>query len=63
MWIWQITRHPIRPQLGETDTLSNDIMHVDVPKVARDLEQRFGQKAWLSGPFGTAIFPPERDMS
>jgi uncharacterized protein (TIGR02996 family) len=50
------------PQIGETDTLSNDIMHVDVPMVARDLEQRFGKKAWLSGPFGTAIFPPQRDM-
>jgi hypothetical protein len=50
------------PRIGETDTLSNEIMHVDVPQVARDLEQRFGKKPWLSGPFGTAIFPPERDM-
>jgi hypothetical protein len=50
------------PQIGETDTMTNEICGLTIPEIARSLEARFGKKAWLSGPFDTAIFPPERDM-
>ncbi len=49
------------PQIGETDPDSNDVMSIEIPPAARELEARFGKKAWLS-PRLTRTFPPGRDQ-
>ena len=50
------------PKIGETDPSTNEIVALEVPPAARELEARFGKKPWLSFELVGTMFPPERDL-
>ena len=50
------------PQIGETDTDSGEVMWLAITPEARELEARFGKRAWLSSPIRGITYPPSRDQ-
>jgi hypothetical protein len=50
------------PQIGETDTDSGEVMWLAITSEARELESRFGKKAWLSSPIRGITYPPSREQ-
>ena len=50
------------PQVGETDINSGDVMWLSITPEARELEARFGKRAWLSSPICVATYPPGREQ-
>ena len=50
------------PQVGETDIDSGDVTWLTITPAARELEARFGERAWLSSPIHCATYPPGREQ-
>ena len=48
------------PKIGGHDALTNEVLDLDIPELARELEQKYGKKAWLSPAF-RPDWPPDVD--